>query len=60
MYPTGCDKVNCPKGKRRCPGVRPRRTLRFRFITRYNHMKKVTAKKKSTAENLRCYGMTGA
>ena len=23
----GRDKVNCPKGKRRCPGVRPRRTV---------------------------------
>ena len=22
----GCGKVNCPQGKRRCPGVRPRRT----------------------------------
>ena len=21
-YAVGCDKVNCPKGKRRCPGVR--------------------------------------
>lgn len=23
----GCDKVNCPKGKRRCPRVRPRRAV---------------------------------
>ena len=23
----GRDKVNCPKGKRRCPGVRPRRAV---------------------------------
>ena len=22
----GCGKVNCPQGKRRCPGVQPRRT----------------------------------
>ena len=26
IYAVGCAKVNCPRGKRRCPGVRPRRT----------------------------------
>ena len=25
--PQARHKVNCPKGKRRCPGVRPRRTV---------------------------------
>ena len=26
-FTVGCGKVNCPKGKRRCPGMRPRRTI---------------------------------
>ena len=26
-FTAGCAKVNCPKGKRRCPGIRPRRTV---------------------------------
>ena len=27
IFTAGCGKVNCPKGKRKCPGVRPRRTV---------------------------------
>ena len=36
IYAVGCAKVNCPKGKRRCPGVRPRRTAFQRISPDYS------------------------